>query len=85
MVIARDSETENYISTLDNSEIYKDMRTKYDVVTNEGDEYTDEHDKIVCEYASKKYNLTTEEVKEIYISSELKISEFHKLKLQRNK
>lgn len=85
MVIKRDPETEEFINTLENSRIYKDMRAKYDEVTNDGDNYTDELDVIVQRYASEKYNLSIEKVDKIYIDIEWKISEFHQKRLEKNK
>ena len=85
MVIKRDPQTEEFIATLENNHIYIDMRAKFDELTNEGDNYLEEHDEAVMHYASEKYNLSLEEVDQIYTNSEFAISEFHRKRLEKNK
>ncbi|WIL37551.1 hypothetical protein QN089_09300 [Kurthia sp. YJT4] len=85
MNIKRDQETEEFILTLENHEIYKDMRTKFEEVTNFGEEYLDEHAKIVNKYASEKYNIAIEEAEGIYNQTEFKIAAFHTERLRKIK
>lgn len=84
MVIKRDPEAEAFIETLEDNHIYHDMRNKYDEVTNEGDNYTDEHDVIVAQYASEKHCISVEEAGQLYTRIEWEISEFHKRRLINN-
>ncbi len=85
MVIKRDSETENFIDTLENGHIYKDMRAKYDELTDDGRDYKHEHNEMVIEYACEKYNLTTDQLDRIFIDTEISISEFERRGLSQNK
>lgn len=78
MAIKRDPKIEVFIDTLENSHIYKDMRVKYEEITDYERNYKNEHDEIVMRYTCKKYNLTTEELDRIYIDTEIKICEFQR-------
>lgn len=80
MVSKRDEETEVFIDTLKNSHIYKDMRAKFDELTNGGVDRTSKHEESIIQYACEKYNLSTEQVDRIFIDIELKINEFQFLR-----
>lgn len=85
VAIKRDEEIEEFIDTLENSHIYKDMRAMYEEITDEGRKYKNEHDEMVIRYACEKYNLTTDELDRIYIDTELSICEFQRRHLELNK
>ncbi|RHW40049.1 hypothetical protein D1B33_04150 [Lysinibacillus yapensis] len=75
-MIKKEPEIEEFIDTLENSHIYKDIRSKYEEITDGGKNRKSEHDEIVIRYGCEKYNLTTEELDRIFIDTKLKISEF---------
>lgn len=80
-IYERDPETEAFIDTLENNHIYRDMRDQYDKITIKDDEYTDEHDKIVAEYASRKYGISTVDAGQLYSNFEWEITKFHKRRM----
>lgn len=81
MVVERDPGTEKFLDTLENNHIYRDMREKFDEVTNDGDEYLDEHDEIVFKYAAEKYGISTEEANKLYQHFEMEMSKFFQRRL----
>ena len=79
----RDPDTEEFINTLENNHIYRDMRAKYDELTDDGEiVLSDEHDEMATEYISEKYEITKEEVVSLYIFFETEISRFHQKRLK---
>lgn len=83
--IIRDPETEEFIDTLENNDIYRTMRDKFDEITNDGDEYLEEHDLEVAEFASKKFEISTEEAGDLYTNIEWQIGQFHEERKNRKK
>ena len=77
-MITRGPEIEAYIDTLENGHIYKDMRDKYEEITDNGRNYKHEHNEIVIRYACEKYKITTDQLDRIFIDTEIKISEFQR-------
>lgn len=79
----RDQGTEEFIDTLENNHIYRDMRAKYDELTDDGEKvFLDEYDELASEYISIKHGITKEEALSLYIKFETKISEFHQRRLK---
>ena len=73
----RDPETEEFINSLEGSEIYKFMRNEYDRLTEDGDNYeVEKHDAIVAQTTIEKFRISEQAAGDLYTSFEFKIAEF---------
>jgi hypothetical protein len=78
-------ETEEFINNLETRErdIYKFMRSKYDSVTNLGENYdVEKHDKEVADLAAKEFLISPKEASDIYVAVEFKIADFYKKRMK---
>ncbi|WP_226036731.1 hypothetical protein [Aquibacillus saliphilus] len=76
----RDTGTEEFINSLPivQTKVYKYMRSKYEELTNDGDNYEVESvDSLVALMASKEFSITEEEAADLYIKTENQIHKFH--------
>jgi hypothetical protein len=77
MTIKRDPETEEFIKTLENSEIYFFMREEFDRITNDGDNYDPEvDDQQVIKATAEKFSISESDADTIYTSTEFAIADF---------
>ncbi|TYS50099.1 hypothetical protein [Bacillus infantis] len=76
--IKRDPETEVFINSMENSNIYFFMRDEFDRTTNYGESYNPEvHDLLVVKSAAEKFSISELKADKIYIDFESAITEFH--------
>ncbi|GGM39382.1 hypothetical protein GCM10011351_26930 [Paraliobacillus quinghaiensis] len=76
----RDPGTENFINSLPllQTKIYKFMRYKYEVLTNDGENYEVESiDPLIAKMASKEFSITEDEAADLYIATGNQIHKFH--------
>jgi len=79
MAVERVPENEAFIDTLPENEksVYRFMRDKYDEVTNDGDDYQEQHDEEVAQVAATEFNISSKEAGDIYTAVEMKLADFY--------
>ncbi|WP_059103150.1 hypothetical protein [Shouchella shacheensis] len=84
-MIERDNETEEFIKSLPQAEIYFFMEGEYNRLTHFGENYdADIHDQQVAERAAKEFDLTEDEAGQLYADFGMRIAEFWEEREHRN-
>ncbi|WHY79033.1 hypothetical protein QNH20_07855 [Neobacillus sp. WH10] len=66
------SPSTSFTTKTTNEAIYSFMKQKYDELTNNGENYDPEvHDQQIAELANKKFGITVQEAKDIYVDMEM--------------